>query len=281
MEIVDHRLVGALRVDLFDHDAAGAVADGDAVFQTATIEALLDGAYDGDLSVGELLEHGDLGIGTLDGLDGELVVIDGAAFVARVDGSLHSVAGKVRTPFAVVCRFRPSITATLGACVSFDALTEAVRGLAPDAPVLAVRLDGTFERLVVRSVARQHPPYPPLRDVVAHQAEHHLTDVRGTLVGFCFPDRTGGLEVPGWHLHAVDDARTVGGHVMDVALATGARVAIEATGDLHVEVPSQLGAVAVVADHTDQVDRADQDGRVADRRSEIDAVEGRATPPRR
>lgn len=34
------------------------------------------GLYGGTMTVGELLEHGDLGLGTLDSIDGELIVLD-------------------------------------------------------------------------------------------------------------------------------------------------------------------------------------------------------------
>ena len=33
------------------------------------------GLYGGTMTVGELLEHGDLGLGTLDSIDGELIVL--------------------------------------------------------------------------------------------------------------------------------------------------------------------------------------------------------------
>ncbi len=48
--------------------------DRDVVFQASTIGALLDGVYDGDITLGELRRHGDFGIGTVNGLDGELIV---------------------------------------------------------------------------------------------------------------------------------------------------------------------------------------------------------------
>lgn len=254
MEIVDHRMVGALRVGLLGRAAAGADAAADVVFQTSTLEALLDGAYEGDLTVGELLEHGDLGIGTVDHLDGELVVVDGAAFVVRSDGTVESVAAATGTPFAAVCRFRPGSAVPLPTCADVDALTTAIDAAAPPGPVIAVRVDGRFARLVVRSVARQEPPYPPLREVVAHQREWELADVDGTVVGFRFPDVTGGLEVPGWHLHAIDDHRTVGGHVIDVRLTSGS-LRVEAVGDLHVEVPPGIGEV--------ELGRADRTGEIA------------------
>ena len=264
MEIVDHRMVGSLRVDLLDRARSGAVDGVGAAFQTSTIEALLDGAYEGDLTIGEILAHGDLGIGTLDHLDGELIVVDGTAFVATADGALRAVPDGVGTPFAVVCPFEPGPPIALPPCGDLRALTAAVDAVAPAAPVLAVRIDGRFGRVVVRSVARQEPPYPPLREVVAHQREWVLSDLTGTLVGFRFPDTTGGLEVPGWHLHVVDDARTAGGHVMDVAVETATLRAV-ATDDLHVEVPSSIGRIDL--------------GAGPDRRSEIDVVEGHGRPP--
>jgi len=33
------------------------------VFQTSLLSALLDGVYDGDMTIGELLTHGDFGLG--------------------------------------------------------------------------------------------------------------------------------------------------------------------------------------------------------------------------
>ncbi len=50
------------------------------LFQYNTLGALMAGLYGGSLTVGELLEHGDLGLGTLDSIDGELIVLDGKAY---------------------------------------------------------------------------------------------------------------------------------------------------------------------------------------------------------
>lgn len=41
------------------------------------------GIYGGTMTVGELLEHGDLGLGTLDSIDGELIVLDGKAYQVK------------------------------------------------------------------------------------------------------------------------------------------------------------------------------------------------------
>src|SRR5690349_23151149 len=83
------------------------------LFQASTIRALLEGAFEGDLSFAELAEHGDLGLGTLNHLDGEMVALDGEFFRADVEGALHRVGPEERTPFAVVTRFEPTADAVL------------------------------------------------------------------------------------------------------------------------------------------------------------------------
>ena len=41
----------------------------DVLYQVSTIDALLQGVYDGVIPFGELGTHGDFGIGTVDGLE--------------------------------------------------------------------------------------------------------------------------------------------------------------------------------------------------------------------
>src|SRR3954471_24071436 len=104
-----HHLVHALHVEALRHADLHPEHDPHVVFQISTIGALLDGAYDGDVTIGEVLEHGDLGLGTLDALDGELIVVDGVAHAARIDGTLRPVAPSERTPFAVVIPFEADV----------------------------------------------------------------------------------------------------------------------------------------------------------------------------
>ena len=56
----------------------------DTVSQTSTITALLEGCYDGVETCGALKERGDLGIGTFDRLDGEMILLDGAVYPQEV-----------------------------------------------------------------------------------------------------------------------------------------------------------------------------------------------------
>lgn len=212
------------------------------LFQASTIGALLEGAFDGDLSFAELAEHGDLGLGTFNQLDGEMIALDGEFFRADVAGRVWPVGPEERTPFAVVTRFEPTVEARLPgeAGRSHEQLLAWLDGLVPaGASSCAIRLDGRFPIVRARSVPRQSPPYRPLTEVVADQHVFELADVEGTMLGFRFPSYAEGIEVGGYHLHFVTADRSRGGHVLDSR--TGElQVRIDPSDDLHVELPPEV-----------------------------------------
>src|SRR5207253_4927836 len=135
------------------------------LLQSSTVGALVGGAFDADLTLAELLEHGDLGLGTLNGLDGELIVVDGRAWKANLDCSLVQPEASARTPYAVVVPFSTGDPVALDGPVDEPQLERWLtdRLGRPSRPV-AVRIDGSFDQLRVRSVPRQEPPYPALAE---------------------------------------------------------------------------------------------------------------------
>lgn len=246
----EERFLDALRVDLLRHAELRPERREHLLFQTSTIEALLAGHFDGDVTIGELEQRGDLGLGTLNGCDGELVVVDGRAWQARVDGSLHAVPDDALTPYAVVTRFEPDRTVQLEGPLGFDAVTARLDAAGrPGAEGAAVRIDGRFATMRVRSVPRQSRPYPPLAEVVAQQHVTDLADVQGTVVGFRFPGPLEGIEITGWHLHFVDSERRRGGHVLGCVLDRGT-AALDHEADLHVELPPGVDAPHGAGDET-------------------------------
>jgi acetolactate decarboxylase len=228
-------------------DRAGAARDPAAAhvaFQVSTLAALLDGRYEGELTLAELTRHGDLGIGTLDGLDGELAVLDGECWQARADGTLHRPDPATRTPFAVVVPFTPGPPEPLAGPLPLEALCARLDALRPaGAPACAVRVDGRLARARLRSVPRQSPPYRPLAEVARHQAVWETGPVEATIVGFRFPAAVQALEVPGWHLHLLAADRSTGGHVLDLVLERGT-ARLDGSSALHLELPPGVVAEA-------------------------------------
>ena len=56
-----------------------AAQDDEVLFQVSTIDALMQGVFDGFYSFNDLMAQGDLGIGTFEALEGEMVALDPVA----------------------------------------------------------------------------------------------------------------------------------------------------------------------------------------------------------
>ena len=237
--VIDERFARALHVEALRRGELHAESDPAVLFQASTIGALLEGAYEGDVSFAELAEHGDLGLGTLNALDGEMIALDARFFRADVDGRLNEIDPDELTPFAVVVPFESRIVHSIDrAGVTQAELLAALDGIAEaydGACALRIEAD-RFATICARSVPRQSPPYRPLAEVIADQHVFELHDVEGTIVGFRFPDHSEGIELGGYHLHFVTADRSRGGHVLDFT-ADRASAHIDPASDLRVELP--------------------------------------------
>lgn len=239
---IDTALVGALHVDyLKKRDLGSDQRSHHTLFQTSTIDALLEGKYDGDVSFAELEERGDLGLGTLDALDGEMIALEGSFYQVRADGRAYEIDKQTKTPFAVVTFFEPNLSRTLASPMDYEAFVAYLdRLVSGETSCYAVRVDGRFDYVKTRSVPRQRKPYPPLAEVVEHQPTFELHDVPGSLVGFRFPRYAQGLNVAGYHFHFITADRSAGGHVLGFRLARG-ELRIDHEADLRLELPSGVG----------------------------------------
>lgn len=219
-------------------DTFGNVGGDDPIYQVSTIGALLEGVYDGETEIGTLLENGDTGIGTLNALDGELIILDGRAWQVCGDGSVHAVDPSTRTPYATVTSFDPDITLDLTGPLDLPTLEATIRDALPSKNLpCAVVVEGTFGNLTTRCVDRQEAPYPPLVEVTADQHVFTFDRTEGTAVGFYFPSYLDGVGVPGFHLHFLADDRSGGGHLLGCT-SERVRVLIHSTPELDLNLPS-------------------------------------------
>jgi acetolactate decarboxylase len=241
---LDERWIRSLHVEAMRRAELHAEHHPHVLFQASTIGALLDGAYEGDVAFAELAEHGDLGLGTLNGLDGEMIAVDGRFYRAGVGGGIEEISSAERTPFAVVVPFHPTIQLDLEGTLDHDRLlAELDRQIPANTASCALRVDGRFELIRARSVPRQERPYRPLTEVIAEQRVFDLGEIDGTMVGFRFPVYAEGIEVSGWHLHFISEDRSRGGHVLD-SRASAIHVGIDPSGELQVELPPGVDLAA-------------------------------------
>jgi acetolactate decarboxylase len=261
--MLDERWIRSLHVESMRRADLHEEREPHVLFQASTIGALLEGAFEGDLSFAELSEHGDLGLGTLNHLDGEMIAIDGEFFRADVDGDVTPIGADERTPFAVMTAFEPTVDERMpDEELAHDELLARLDELVPvSSSSCAIRLDGRFDLVRARSVPRQEPPYRPLTEVVADQHVFELREVEGTMLGFRFPAYAEGIEVAGYHLHFISADRSRGGHVLD-SRSRGLRARLDPSNDLHVELPPEfdLGDPKLVAQTHAAVELVERSG---------------------
>ncbi|MCW5889951.1 MAG: acetolactate decarboxylase [bacterium] len=208
------------------------------LFQVSTSTALVEGIYRGAVTIGELRRHGDFGLGTFEGIDGEMVVVDGGFWQVRSDGTVHAAGDDASSPFAVVTHFRPARTRTLAAAPDLASLLAAFDALRDSANLFyALRVRGRFAHAHTRAMCRTAEGVS-LAEAAAHQPEFHLRDVVGTAVGFWSPAYAKAFEVPGYHLHFITDEHTAGGHLLGAVAAGPLELAVQRLDDLRVALPA-------------------------------------------
>jgi acetolactate decarboxylase len=192
------------------------------IYQISLMSALIDGVYEGETTIAELLKHGDFGLGTFNHLDGELIAFDQEIHQLRADGSARPAGLQQKTPFAVVTFFQPSVSQQFDRPITKAQLHQCIdEQVASPNLFCAVRVDGEFSHVETRTVPRQERPYRPMLEAIEEQPTFSFHQRRGTLVGFRSPDYMQGIGVAGYHEHFVTDDRSGGGHVLDYQLDHG------------------------------------------------------------
>jgi acetolactate decarboxylase len=189
------------------------------LYQTSTINALLEGVYDGDITFKELKEHGDFGLGTVNHLDGEMIALDGIFYQIKSDGIAYEVDAYEKTPFAVVTFFEPDQTLSIGTPFEYKEFSSYLDSLLPTENIFyAIKLEGRFSYIKARSVPMQNKPYPPLVEAVKEQKIFEFNNVTGTILGFRLPAYMKGINVAGYHLHFITEDKNSGGHVLEFSI---------------------------------------------------------------
>lgn len=239
------------------------------LFQVSTSNALVQGVFAGAITVGELRSHGDFGLGTFAGLDGELLMLEGTCYRAGFGGQVTTVDDHREVPFALVTRFIPDREKRVEAVPDIHALTAEVDRILPSENLFAgVRIDGTFGSLMMRAACPAQYG-EGLLEATRHQSEFQADDIEGTLIGFWAPEYSRAVSVPGYHFHFLSGDRTMGGHVLDVRSGP-LIVYLQTESDVHLAMPetAEFLAADLTGEHRDALQAAETASRAGDGQSQ-------------
>ena len=212
------------------------------MYQVSTLQALALGYSKAVITVGELLQEGDTGLGTYEDVNGEMIVLDGRCYRARDDGSVIEVGEDAGVPFAAVATLHGQREFLLGSMPDMDSvrteLTLKIEEHFGLNSMHVVRIDGLFEKVDARSESPYRAHHVSLKDILSsNQTAFVFENIRGTLMGVYYPDHMDGINMPGWHLHFVSEDKKWGGHVFNVVIKE-AKVRLDKLNRIEINLPT-------------------------------------------
>lgn len=202
------------------------------LYQYGTMAGLMAGAFSGTTTVKNLLKHGDFGIGTFEGVDGEMLIYNGVVYKTDSDGISSIQDDSTLAPFANVTKF--STDKNIITDATFENLFKKI-DLNPNY-FYAIKITGNFEKINTRSPKKHEKPYPPLLDILKTQSIFNYENASGIIVGFFSPEYVQGVGIGGLHLHFLSDDKTKGGHVFDFEISN-ANIEISKPLNFTLELP--------------------------------------------
>jgi len=205
--------------------ASQAVAERESLNQVALLQSLAQGYFGGTVTVRDMRSLGDVGIGTFEGLNGEMIMLDGAVYQALGDGRVVVADDKVAVPYATVTYFDNDISLDMKDVkdkAAFEKILNEEVKTCGENSFYMIKLHTEFSSVLFRSEYGSQKPYPTLVEALkGKQTEFTAKNIKGTLVGLYCPNYMGGLNTPGWHFHFISDDRKQGGHILELSLKKG------------------------------------------------------------
>ena len=212
------------------------------IYQVSTLQALALGYSRAVITVGELIEHGDLGLGTFEDVNGEMIVLDGECFRADEEGKVWRADLDMGVPFASVAKAGQGPEVHVEDIPNIEDLKEKLTIKIEEDFGLncmhVARIDGRFTRVCARSEAPYRSHHVELKDILSEtQKDFVFEDITGTMICIYYPDYMDGINAPGWHVHFLSEDRTKGGHVFDLEIKD-ANIQLTKLDEIEIRLPN-------------------------------------------
>ena len=207
----------------------------DGIFYSSLNYAVRLGQLDGLVTLKELKQYGDYGVGGEHGLAGELVFLNGVAHSFSSDGKSKLTADTATLAFAAVKFFKAENKWTVNRPLDRQQLQSFLDSILNTNLFAAVKVSGSFSSIRYKCYRPQQKPYSP-----TPQAPAKIFDsihIKGTMVGFFTPKAAMVLN-PNYHFHFINSYATSGGHV-DEYVVENVTVEVDYADALQVKLPSE------------------------------------------
>lgn len=183
----------------------------DPIYYISLNKAVHMGYYYATADVGELLVHGDFGVGSEEELASELVILDGVVYGFNANGTSQILKKDAKVTFAATKFFVPEKKHTINRRMNYKQLQRLLDSVIVYNGFVALKITADFSYVRYHCYAKQEWPYKPTKYATVMEFEER--NVKGMLVGFHTPHPSTELNSPDYHFHFMNAERTHGGHL--------------------------------------------------------------------
>lgn len=184
------------------------------VHQYAPTVGLLNSIYVGDQTPEQMVAKGNIGIGTVNHLDGELIAVDGVVYAIDAKGGITEAPADLESPNMTMINFQPKRTVVITDVDSYQNLDKALKAEATSKnSFYAYRIKGTFPYLKMASAHKVENEDVSLFEYLDTRVMYTRENIKGTLVGLYTPEYLGNVVIPGLHFHFLSEDIKLGGHL--------------------------------------------------------------------
>ena len=251
---------------LFNTNFAITQNDRETINQVALLQSLALGNFEGTITVKEWKTFGDTGIGTFDGLNGELIALDGVIYQGDQNCRAKIMSDKDTIPFSNITFFDKDFSIKLNNINDKAALESKLNECVKkegENNFYMVKISAEYSQILICSEAKQNKPYPTLVQALqATQKEVTLNNIRGTIVGLYCPAFMSSLNSVGWHFHFISADKKYAGHVLEMGVTSG-EAQFDKTEKFAMRVPNtkDFQNLNLGKDLSEDIRKAEQDKR--------------------
>jgi len=219
--------------------AAEVKAKPDTYFHYSIWHAFVNKVFDADLKVSELKANGDIGLGSFDLLDGEMVMLDGIPYRIREDGEVSIGEDNDEIVYANAAFFNQDGSFKIDETVDYGAFRAICNENLPSLNLFyAFKVHGTFKILKLGGLNKQEKPFDDGLDVlIPNRPIFEGENIHGTMVGFFCPEFIGDINAAGYHFHFISEDLKMGGHVMEFECSEPLEVQYDEMNNYHFYLP--------------------------------------------
>ncbi|MBU3025805.1 acetolactate decarboxylase [Zobellia galactanivorans] len=207
------------------------------IHQYAPTVALLNSIYEGDITPRQMVQQGNIGIGTVNHLAGELVAVDGVVYTIDAEGGIKEAPENLESPNMTMINFQPKKTVTIENIESYEDLSKELQKYATSInSFYAYRIKGKFGYLKMASAHKVENEDVSLFEYLDTRVMYTRENIKGTLVGLFTPDYLGNIVIPGMHFHFLSEDIKLGGHLEDIKFDR-LQVEIQEVNQVNLQLP--------------------------------------------